>query len=49
MTLETKPSSYKDNDIKFHTIKLSKFIITVGRKNGDEYGEFNPARKRGRG
>jgi len=49
MTLETKPSRYKDNDIKIHTIKLSKFIITVGRGNGDKYGEFNSTGKRGRG
>ena len=49
MTLETKPSRYKDNDIKIHTIKLSKFIITAGRRNGDKYEKFNPAKKRGRG
>ena len=49
MTFETKSSRYKDNDIKIHTIKSSKFIITAGRGNGDKYGEFNQAGKRGRG
>jgi len=49
MTRETKPLRYKDDDIKIHTIKLSKFIITAGRENGDKYGKFNPTGKRGWG
>ena len=44
MTHETKPSRYKDNDLKIHAIKLSKFIITAGRETGINTGNLTQRR-----